>query len=495
MSTIKTTHIDGDVTVGRNAAMGGDVLAQGDAHVKGNLKVDGWLDAPNVKQPCMGLFATEETLKAAYPRPRNGWWALVGDTLPAAVYRAWHGEWAATGETGGEPNLALNSLQTAIDNLHDDIDSLQEGLGTLQEGLGTLQEDMAGLQDMGAVVRFDKVDGGDVGEYFKPVERPTAGQEQYVAWLEKARRFAVMDRGVYYGEWNDFDTADGGERRKGWETYTDPTTLLPYPDKIYLCNADAYVWTAAGLVKLTAELLDKISQMGAVVVEADLSQGGWNFPTEDYAKLQSAINDHRPVIVRDTEAAPAFTDFTVVAFDIANTAGLGLLLAGARQVGYAVGGTFLRLTVRAMQESPTGYRASVEAVADGPLLLVMHSDGGYYFTGSTYGDVRAAVNDGRTIVISDGVRYFTVSSALDTGSSIRLIAADPYTPLLQVTFAMSATQLDDGKIAVNVTANAAAPASEVEALSAAVEELRGLIDEGTGGIVPDIDITLETVAI
>ena len=124
MSAIKTTQIDGDLAVGRNVATGGDVTIQGGGHVKGNLRVDGWLDAPNIKQPGMGLFASAETLAETYPHPRNGWWALVGDTLPAAVYRAWHGEWVATGETGGEPSVELDSLQDGLNDLYESMETL-----------------------------------------------------------------------------------------------------------------------------------------------------------------------------------------------------------------------------------------------------------------------------------------------------------------------------------------------------------------------------------
>lgn len=38
MSSIKSTQIDGDVSVSRNAAVGGDVTVQGKIHLKGNVK-------------------------------------------------------------------------------------------------------------------------------------------------------------------------------------------------------------------------------------------------------------------------------------------------------------------------------------------------------------------------------------------------------------------------------------------------------------------------
>lgn len=72
-----------------------------DALVKGDLRVEGWLDAPNIRGFHKGLFPTIESLFAAYPRPLPGWAALVGSSLPADVYVASQSTWTATGGKGG----------------------------------------------------------------------------------------------------------------------------------------------------------------------------------------------------------------------------------------------------------------------------------------------------------------------------------------------------------------------------------------------------------
>ena len=41
----ESKHIDGDVSVGRNTAIGGAATVQGKTHLKGNVMVDGWLEA------------------------------------------------------------------------------------------------------------------------------------------------------------------------------------------------------------------------------------------------------------------------------------------------------------------------------------------------------------------------------------------------------------------------------------------------------------------
>lgn len=87
MSLIPTKQIDGDVAVGRNVSAGGDATIQGNVRIGHNLKVEGWLDARNIKGPNKGIFLDVTKLREAYPLPHDGWWALVGNTLPAPLYR------------------------------------------------------------------------------------------------------------------------------------------------------------------------------------------------------------------------------------------------------------------------------------------------------------------------------------------------------------------------------------------------------------------------
>lgn len=105
MSSVNTTQIDGDVSVGRNVSAGGDATIQGGALVKGNLVVEGWLEAPNMKKEALGLFATEEKLKENYPEPRPGQYAYVGNTFPAYLYIEEDGQWKNTGNQIGSPEI------------------------------------------------------------------------------------------------------------------------------------------------------------------------------------------------------------------------------------------------------------------------------------------------------------------------------------------------------------------------------------------------------
>lgn len=161
--TRNTEHI-GDVAVGRHLTVGGEARMQGSARVRRNLRVDGWLDAPNVKGPLKGLYADEAALVAAYPRPQPGWYALVGGGLPAAVYREERGAWVATGERSGEPTLALEGLEEAVDGLQ----GLTAG-GVVVAGSVELT-----ATDGGVTLGYD-VYGADGSTEHKSVALPVAG--------------------------------------------------------------------------------------------------------------------------------------------------------------------------------------------------------------------------------------------------------------------------------------------------------------------------------
>ena len=116
---VKSTQIDGDVSVGRNVHIGGDVNVQGSQHIKKNLVVDGWLHAPNIKYTALGLFSSLDKLKEFCPEPRPGYYAYVGENLPAELYIEEDGKWKDSGKQGGTPvleNLNYQELDSKIEN-------------------------------------------------------------------------------------------------------------------------------------------------------------------------------------------------------------------------------------------------------------------------------------------------------------------------------------------------------------------------------------------
>lgn len=142
MSSVKTTQLDGDVSVGRNTSIGGNITIQGGGRVKGTFVIDGWLDAKNIKGSNKGIFTTAEKLREAYPRPHDGWWAIVGKSLPSPIYVGDGGEWVATGESGGTPMLedANGALQQAIDEAKNKANEAKKVIEDMVKELPISQE-------------------------------------------------------------------------------------------------------------------------------------------------------------------------------------------------------------------------------------------------------------------------------------------------------------------------------------------------------------------
>lgn len=160
MSQIKTTEIEGDVAISRHVTTGGNATIQGNTTVKKNLKVEGWLDARNIKGPNKGIFPDVTKLHETYPRPHNGWWALVGNTLPAPLYIVDGGAWVATGETAGNPTIdssqyneavaeldtRLTRLETEVHANNQSIEQIRTQIDTVSRSVDTLTSDVSGLK-------------------------------------------------------------------------------------------------------------------------------------------------------------------------------------------------------------------------------------------------------------------------------------------------------------------------------------------------------------
>ena len=142
MSSIKTTEKEGDVSIGRHVGIGGNANVQGNVVVHMNMKVEGWLDAKNIKGSNKGIFTTVEKLREAFPRPHDGWWAIVGKSLPSPIYVGDGGEWVATGESGGTPTLddANGALQQAIDDAKNKANEAKKAIEDMVKELPIAQE-------------------------------------------------------------------------------------------------------------------------------------------------------------------------------------------------------------------------------------------------------------------------------------------------------------------------------------------------------------------
>lgn len=147
MSSIPTKQIDGDVAVGRNVSAGGDANIQGNVRVGHDLKVEGWLEAKNIKAANKGLFATVTALREAYPQPHDGWFAGVAATseeiaeagISAETGRAYFwmyvgdgGSWVKCNSSDGIDKL----YEIVVDN--EQVDNLQDALAATNSQLNAL---------------------------------------------------------------------------------------------------------------------------------------------------------------------------------------------------------------------------------------------------------------------------------------------------------------------------------------------------------------------
>lgn len=123
-------RIPQNMAVSKDLLVGGKASVSGDAHVKGSLRVGGWLEADNVKGPMKGLYRTLAGLKSEYPDPQPGWMALVGTTLPAPLYMEKDGEWTDTGNTAGTVVVGLSGLEERLGALESAMTAVQSGLTT-----------------------------------------------------------------------------------------------------------------------------------------------------------------------------------------------------------------------------------------------------------------------------------------------------------------------------------------------------------------------------
>ena len=137
MSSIPTKQIDGDVAVGRNVSAGGNAVVRGCVTIGHDMKVEGWLHAPNIKGACKGYFLSLTDLNDAYPAPTDGDYAFVSESgLPGPIYIAKNGVWTDSGKTGG-PELDIND----IDDLRKEVAEYSGSIDAIDKAQETLRAD------------------------------------------------------------------------------------------------------------------------------------------------------------------------------------------------------------------------------------------------------------------------------------------------------------------------------------------------------------------
>lgn len=282
MKSIKTTQIDGDVSVGRNVAMGGKAEIAGNVHVGHNLKVDGWLEAVNIKDVNKGIFLTLQELREAYPNPHDGWIAGVGKSTPFTAYVGKDGDWVTT---GGTINVTLDMSQYADDIAHfqEDIDNVKADVNTNKTNIETNMRDIASLRsrmdtaednietleednDAHHSVRFGGIVDDDITFQTIGVINVTPKE---VKFSTRNGCFVVHRNSNFYKAW---DT-----QRK----YMKPYSTIPYSDKMYVCDD--------GLVYMYDIEAGELKQVGGSVTAKEFENLRKNVTT--HGEILSGLDD------------------------------------------------------------------------------------------------------------------------------------------------------------------------------------------------------------
>lgn len=133
--SVKSNQMDGDLSVGRNLAVGGRVDIQGGAEIHHNLRVDGWLDAKNIKGANKGVFTDITKLRESYPDGTlpDGSWAIVGGTLPGELWYVDGGRWVDSGKTAGSVTVDVEQYLEEVQTMGKDINSMKGDITEIQK--------------------------------------------------------------------------------------------------------------------------------------------------------------------------------------------------------------------------------------------------------------------------------------------------------------------------------------------------------------------------
>lgn len=313
MGGYRGTQIDGDVTIGHNAHIGGKVEVAGGISVGRDLRVYGWLDAPNIKGPSKGLFKTEAQLLDNYPKPRNGWWALVATPKSSnhlgQLYIAEGGHWVAQVDGNGEPILKgapiLDSegIMQDVLKINETIEAAKkesaEAIEAVKKDVTTAKTSVETLEgSKGKANGIAPLDGtSHIPSVYLPVSAfnvlEFAGVVESVAFEETSSSNNSTDATcdvVYNSTTKTFALRIIGARPKYFSNWADgylygvnsDNGRIPQSGKIYIdtTNNKSFRWDGTKLEPIGSAL-----ELGHIE--------GTAFPGNEGIKLQSQISDVR----------------------------------------------------------------------------------------------------------------------------------------------------------------------------------------------------------
>lgn len=206
MSQVRNEAFEGDVSVGGKLTTGDDLMVRGGGTVKGSLRVEGWLDAPNVMGPSKGVFSSAADLLAAYPEGgRAGWWAVVGEKSPGRVWLWSRSGWRDSG-VDFEFSVAAEGYAREVEELRHEQSGLSAEVGGLRGDVEKMSSEMKGnFQELEVELADQKREMKGLSEELAGVSRDVQGNYE-----EQKVELADMKRSV------DSLSGDFCERLLGW---------------------------------------------------------------------------------------------------------------------------------------------------------------------------------------------------------------------------------------------------------------------------------------
>lgn len=329
-------EIKGDFIVGRDLTTGGGVLANGSSTFRKNLRVEGWLDAPNLRGACKGLFATEEKLNDMYPNPEDGVWAMVGETIPAYVYMAENGEWVDTGNLtdGIDVNIHDSDIVVNIDELREYIESVE---GALASEASTRDKNDIALQRSITDVSRNLVEEGNlrasadedirksIANIFLPFEEVVNVEQTKIqqtsttlsgaiVFNEATKTFVYKAKSATSLNYTYYN--NGAELMS--EEYGAATTYgyTPVKDKMYNTDKAVYKWNGTEM-EVVMECPTKTSQLindsgfvtsastgssteiALIEVSGSMSTNTFAFTASEWQSILDAYNANKVIVLKD----------------------------------------------------------------------------------------------------------------------------------------------------------------------------------------------------
>lgn len=331
---------DGDVIIGGDVTTGGGVTANGSSVFKKNLKVEGWLEASNLRGACKGLFENEERLKDLYPTPDEGMWALIGETIPAKVYMAKRvngkTEWVDTGNVTDDLNIDFDNsnIQTSIDELRDNISTeISERADQDANILNAINNESRTRQSEDSKLSLRITSNRDhidvlsakisklqslpfshivsVGESEIVPSEPLITEGYRIAYNTTTKTFLAYVNGRFYSS------------VEGMQEYGENSLygVIPYIDYLYNTTKTIYKWNGNDMVVVfsaptkTSELINDSGfitsatsggsskdELATINIAGDMTSPLFTLNSKEWAQIINAYNSKKLITLRCTKA-------------------------------------------------------------------------------------------------------------------------------------------------------------------------------------------------